>query len=604
MTVPNSAESPNLTTARTALVLGFLVLALSCRCVLAAEGRVEVRISGIEDALRDNIHAFLSITELEPDASLLGFGSGEMAQHDEREVRRLHRRAAAEIRRALQPFGYYRPHIDTSLTFADGRWLAEYDIDPGPPVIVRGLDIRVTGPASDEAALRHALDEIRLEKGQRLEHQVYETTKKNLIDTAFANGYIDARFQRAEMRVSVSRQRADIVLLLDSGPQYLFGPIEIEQAILDPDFVARYVDVQPGTPFDARKLLDLQLALSDSGYFGHVEVRIDRDRAEDYRIPITVQTEPAKPRRYGIGGGYGTDTGPRVSLAAEFRRINRRGHSILAEVRASQIKNTLGLHYRIPIKNVATDKLVFSGTRESGQVSDDGDTDRTVLGVSENTRWRTYHRRLYLNFQRESFDIGEDDDNVTYLIPGASLSRLKSDNVLAPRRGYSWTVDLRGSAGKWLSETSFARGEAAARMVLPVGERSRLLLRGQAGTAAVEDFSVLPTSERFFAGGDQSVRGYAYESIGPRDNSGDVVGGRHLMAGSVELDRLFVGNFGAAIFVDSGDAFNGNSPDFKTGAGVGFRWRSPVGMLRVDLAHPFNDSDDDLRLHISIGPDL
>lgn len=573
---------------------------------LAVDTRVEVKISGVENELLDNVRAFLSIAELEPEKSLLPLPlpGTKTPEHTDSEVRRLHRRAEKEIRQALQPFGYYEPIVTSSLTRIDDRWIAEYRIATGPPVVLQAIDIRVEGPGREEASIKKVLETIELETGQRLEHARYETAKKDLLDAALAAGYLDARYTRSELRVSQLHKRADIVLILDTGAQYFFGDINIEQDILRPELVARYVKLRPGTPFDARLLLDLQLALSDSGYFSRVEVRVDRKRAVDFRIPVTVETEPAKPRRYGIGAGFGTDTGPRLSLAAEFRRLNRRGHSILTELRTSRIKNSIGLQYHVPIKNVSTDRLLFSAKRESEQVGDDGKSNRTKLGISQNTRWKNYQRRLYINYQKENFDIGDDDDSVTYLIPGASLSRLRSGNLLWIRRGYSWSADLRGSAGQWLSETSFLRGEVAARVVLPLGPRSRLLLRGRAGSTGVEDFSRLPTSERFFAGGDQSVRGYGYQRIGPEDDSGDVVGGRNLLVGSVELDRLFIGNFGAAVFVDSGDAFDSGSPDFKTGAGAGFRWRSPVGMLRIDLAHPFTDTGNNFRLHISIGMDL
>lgn len=583
-----------------------LFLAILTGAVSASEVAVKVDVSGIDGEILKNVRSFLSITGLEPKKRLvpLPLPGGKMPLVTADEVRRLHQRAEQEIREALQPFGYYEPNISSSLKREDDRWIARYEIVPGPAVVVGTVDIRIQGPGQDEAALKTALEAIAISSGQRLEHSGYETAKKSLLDTALASGYLDARYTQSELRVSVVNKRADISLVLETGKQYFYGDINIEQDILAPEFVARYVKLESGTPFDARKLLDLHIALSDSGYFRRVEVRIDREQAENYRIPVTVETEPAKPRRYGAGVGFSTDTGPRLSLAAEFRRINRRGHSIMTELRASQVKNEIGLQYRIPIKNVATDQLVFSGKGQSEEVGDDGNSDSITLGISQNTEWKSYHRRLYINFLQENFDIGEDDKRVTYLIPGASLSRLKSDSLFYPRRGFSWTVDLRGSPGQLLSDTSFLRGEAVARAVWPLGERSRLLLRGTAGGTSAGDFSVLPTGERFFAGGDQSVRGYDYQTLGPVDDTGEVVGGRHLLAGSIEIDRLIHDNFGAAVFVDSGNAFNDSTPDLKTGVGAGFRWRSPIGMLRIDLAHPLDDSDDNLRLHISIGPDL
>jgi translocation and assembly module TamA len=592
---------------RTACLL--LLAGLFWISVASAQDRLSVEITGIEGDLLKNVHAFLSIAQLQPERGLLpvplpGLEAKEAKAFSDSDVRRLHKRAVTEIRQALQPYGYYAPTVEASLEKVKGEWHARYHIDPGPATLVRQIDIKVEGPGKGDAGIQQALAAVSLRAKKRLIHSQYDDAKKALLAAATSAGYLDARFVRSEMRVAPAEQQADIALAMDTGPRYFFGPITVRQEVLAPDFVARFVKAQPGEPFDTKKLLAAQLALSDSGYFQRVEVQIQREDTHDFRIPVVIETDPNKPRRYATGLGFGTDTGPRLSLAAEFRRINRRGHSILTDVRFSKIKNAFSVQYKIPVKNVETDRLVFSGTAESEDVSADGNTTRYTLGASLNDLWGPFQRRLYINFQHENFSIGEDDDTVDYLIPGASLSQLRADDALFPRRGYSWSADVRGSAQTLLSETSFVRSEAAIRLVLPLGERARLVSRGQIGGIAVEDFSKLPLTERFFAGGDQSVRGYAYQRLGPTDDSGEVVGGRYLSVVSAEVDYLFIGNFGAAVFVDAGNADDNFPPDLYTGAGIGFRWRSPVGMLRVDFAHPFTDSDDKFRIHISIGPTL
>ena len=121
----------------------------------------------------------------------------------------------------------------------------------------------------------------------------------------------------------------------------------------------------------------------------------------------------------------------------------------------------------------------------------------------------------------------------------------------------------------------------------------------------MQDFSKLPPQLRFFAGGDRSIRGYAYQAIGPRNSYGLVVGGKRLLVGSATIEHYFTRDWGMAAFVDSGDAFNGTDFHARTGAGVGLRWRSPVGMVRVDVGVPINDPYyHGAQLHIVIGPDL
>jgi len=574
---------------------------------LLAQPHVELDISGLDKAMEENVRAHLGIARLVPQNGLIPFLPFEQDEPamaiTESNVRRLHRQATEEIGQALQPFGYYEPEVEAKLTRDGDTWRALYQVDTGPPTRIELVDIQISGAGQAHASILEARQTSHLQTGKRLLHSDYEATKQALLEAALAAGYLDARYQRAELRILKAQHIAQVQLLLDTGPRYFFGPVSIEQDILDPDFVQQFVHIEQGAPFNTDALLELQLALSDSGYFNRVEVDIRRAAAADFHVPVVITTEPAKTRRYGIGLGYGTDTGPRLSLATEFRRVNRRGHSVLADLRLSQILQSVGVQYKIPIGNVVSDRLIFSSQVVSETIADGGSSDRYTLGVSHNKAWGAMQRRLYINYQHEDFSLGEDDHSVNFFIPGFTLSQLSADDILFPRRGYTWSVDLRGASGL-ISDTAFARIDLAGKRVFPLGERGRLLLRSQLGAMSVQDFNLLPTSERFFTGGDQSVRGYDYQTLAPEDESGDVVGGHYLGVGSIELDYLFVGNFGAALFVDSGNAADDFLPSLKTGAGIGFRWRSPVGMLRIDIAHPFDDPDNNYRLHITIGPAL
>jgi len=586
------------------ITLGLALLVIST----ARGGQViELEITGVDGPVLDNVRSHLGIARHAPGTDLLSLplpgkqppekplGAGE--------IRRLHRRADREIRQALQPFGYYEPVIDARLEQRGEVWAASYHIDPGAATLIHSVDISVTGEGETDPALQPALSAARLQAGRQLQHSDYTATKESLLKAALAAGYLDARYLAAELRILPADRQARITLRLDTGARYYFGPVSIRQEILDPGFVQRYVHFREGDPFDTDQLLRLQLALGDSGYFSQVEVQIQRDAAVERHIPVIIMTTPVKPRRYAYGLGFGTDTGPRVSLGTEFRRINDRGHSVLADLRASSIARSVGLLYRIPVGNLVSDRLVYKASADFEDVADKGSTDLYTLGINYNIEWGPLQRRLYLNYQYEDFSLGEESNTTQNLIPGVTLSQLRADDVLFPRQGFSWSMDLRGAAGV-ISDTRFLRAQSSGRYVYPLGRKGRLLARGQLGATTVDDFAKLPATERFFAGGDQSVRGYDYQQLGPTDDSGDVVGGRYLAVGSLELDYLFFGNFGAAVFVDTGNADESFFPSLKTGAGAGLRWRSPVGMLRLDVAHPFDDEDDNYRIHISIGPEL
>jgi translocation and assembly module TamA len=587
------------------LLSAALLLCLFYLPLAIARQTLELEISGVDGVLLDNVRAHLGLSQYVsamPGLPLPGMKAPpELPGIDE--IRRLHRRAEKDIRAALQPYGYYEPVIESSLEQRGEQWIARYRIDPGLPVLIRTVDIEISGAGAAAPELARVRESTRLRTGDRLQHPYYDDTREQLIQAALEAGYLDARYLKSELRVTPAAQRADAVLHLDTGPRFYFGPVTVEQDILKPEFVSRYVRISEGAPFDTGKLLDLQLALGDSGYFDRVELDVRRAETRDQHVPVIVHTSPGPHTRYTVGLGFGTDTGPRVSLGAFYPRINRRGHGLKSELRLSPVQQNAVVNYTIPIRNLVSDRLVFSGEWENAEVADTGTTRSYKLGVSQNVSLGALQRRLYINYLHDSFELGTENNTVNFLIPGVGFSKLKSDNVLFPRRGYSWNADLRGSPGL-ISATRYVRTEASLRGVYPLGSKGRLIGRGQLGYTTVVDFDKLPASERFFAGGDQSVRGYAYQNLAPVDSSGEVVGGQYLAVGGVEADYLFIGNFGAAVFLDAGNADDSFPPQPKLGAGVGFRWRSPVGMLRVDLAHPFDDPDNNFRLHISIGPDL
>jgi translocation and assembly module TamA len=576
--------------------------------VAVAEPSIELDISGVEGPLLDNVRAHLSLSQyvrngLPLPLPLIG-GKTPPKLPSADQIRSLHRRAVKEIQAALQPYGYYDPVIESSLEQRGERWIAHFRIDHGKPVLIEAVDVAVTGAGQGESAIKAQLARVPLHIGSRLIHPDYDAFRAGLLRVALDAGYLDARYTKSDLRVYPEGHRAGVVLHLDTGPRYYFGPVTIEQDILAPDFVSRYVTFHQGEPFDTARLLKLQLALGDSGYFDQVELDARREQAQDSQVPVVVHTMPAVHTRYKLGLGYGTDTGPRVSLGADYLRLNRYGHGLNSNLRVSPYEQTATVNYTIPIRNLVTDRLVIGGSVDnSTDIAQGGNSRSYKFGVSQNVSLGSIQRNLYINYLHESFVLGSESDTVDFVIPGVSLSQLKSDNVLFPRRGYSWSVDLHGAPGV-ISATRFARVDAALRGVYPVSDHARLIGRTELGATTVEDFSSLPASERFFAGGDQSVRGYDYQTLAPLDSTGAVVGGRYLAVASLELDYLFAGNFGAAVFVDTGNAGDHFLPQPKTGAGIGFRWRSPVGMLRIDLAHPFDDPDSSYRIHISIGPAL
>jgi translocation and assembly module TamA len=554
-----------------------------------ARADLEVTLSGVDGEERANIEARLTILNYANE-------DGE----DEAEIRRLHRRAEADIRSALEAYGYYGPSVKARLTGKGRDWVAAYRIEPGEPTLLGTVTLEVTGDGREFPALTQVVGDTGLRSGRRLLHAAYEGTKTALARAAFDNGFLDARFTAHALRVDPEARSADVELRLDTGPRYYFGEVDVQQEGLEPEFVRRYVPITPGDPFEPVKLVQAQFALSDLGYFGSVEVQPHRERAVDRRVPITITTTPRAPRRYDVTAGYGTDTGARMGLGAEFRRLTLSGHRLRTDLRVSEIKNSIGADYRVPLGTRAGENLGFATAYTDEKVGD-GFSRAYDLAVTLSRTPGDWQRQLYVKHRYEQ-SLAPDTGlaSTRLLLPGMTLIRGELDDAIHARVGWSLFTDVHGGLEGALSDVTFVQGRALLRGVLPLGQRGRLLMRGEFGATQVEDFSALPPSQRFYAGGDQSVRGYSYQSLGPTDVDGKVLGGEYLNTASVEAEFRIWGNWGAAVFADAGGVGDEASPDLSLGVGAGVRYRAPVGTLQVDLAHPLDGDERGVRPHIGI----
>ncbi len=581
-------------------ILATLLSAFIAPSQLYANDRLKVVIEGIDGKSLENIKNTLSIIREEKETPA--------EQLSDSAIKRSYAQANEQIKQALRPFGYYQPDIQASLNQKEKRWIARFKIQYGIQTQIRNISVEIRGPGKLEADIQTLLEKPTIQIGDALNHQSYADYKQSLYDTLFDKGYIDARYEKSEIRVDIKNSQADIILILESGEQYFFGEIDIQQSVIEPEKIAQIVTIDQDTPFNTDRLLQLQLKLSDTGYFANTEIKIEREQKAQQRIPVTIITTPSKKLKYSTSLGYGTDTGARVGLSVLNRRVNKKGHRLQYSIQLSQVESNIAAQYIIPIGNINTEYIdVFTNANQ--EIVNDIEATQYSIGTSINqNRWHG-RRRLSLTLLQEQFSF--DDENsqtANLLIPGLVYNYKKADDTLFSRRGYSFTADIHGGIESSISETSFFHSRISARSVYPLNSKTRLLNRLELGAIFTDEFEELPPSERFFTGGSQSVRGYAYKDIGQRNNVDNNIGGEYLLAGSIEVDYLAWGNFGFALFYDFGDAASESTISLKTAAGLGFRYRSAIGMVRVDLAHPFDDIADedkkDVRLHISIGPDL
>jgi len=579
--------------------LALPVLALRPACLLlsfwlagaASADVLKIEIDGVKGELKRNLVAHLAAVQGE-----------ELDKLSSGRIRAMHRRAPAALEEALQALGYYEARIEPSLTQERESWRAHYSVRTGEPVRIRTLTIDLVGDAARDEAFADRVEKFPLAVGDRLVHARWEDGKRALERLLADRGYFDARVVKAEVRVRQAQRSARAVLAINSGPRYLFGEVLWPKTRLAPTFLSRYVSITPGTPFNAREMLAFQSRLTDSNYFGSVLVEPRTDLAEDERVPLEVELEMRPARRYSIGAGYGTDTGPRARASWQRPWVNKRGHRAEADLRLSQVQSTLSGLYSMPSAKLWTDSVDLT-TELSNEDTEAKKSLKLRVGAAHLTNRLGWREAIGLEYEVESYDVAETGEIAGLLVPSARWTRTWSDDPIYTRNGLRLTLGLRGAHSAILSSTSFAQVRLDAKYVRALGN-TRLILRSEFGAVAAADFDKLPAGERFFAGGDNSLRGFDYQTLGPRTDKGDVEGGQFLMLGSVEVEQKVVGNWSAAAFTDFGNALNDLADPIACGVGLGVRWLSPVGLVRVDLANGVSDPDFPWRVHVSVGPDL
>jgi translocation and assembly module TamA len=407
----------------------------------------------------------------------------------------------------------------------------------------------------------------------------------------------------SEVRVDLASYTATIAVHYETGPRYLFGPTIFRQDALNPSLLRGFVTWHEGEPLNSNELLSLQNALAETPYFSRVEVAPDREDAVGVEVPILVNLLPSKPWRFRFGIGYGTDTGPRGTLDAQFRRINRSGHRAELNVIGSSLEQSATGKYIIPGAYPRTDALTFTAGYARLQPTT-YNTQSAFAGadysLAVGKRWR---ESFFLSFARDVFTVGLDAGTSRLLTPGVNSTLVVADDRIDTRNGYRVQVRVTGASSAVGSTASFGQILASGKRIFSLTHSDRFIARADIGWMTTPDFHALPPRVRFFAGGDVSVRGYKYQSIGETDAAGNVIGGKTLETASLEFEHRFLPKWGGAVFFDAGNALNSFTSTLKKGAGVGVRWISPIGPVRLDGAYAL-DSPRGFRVHVNIGPDL
>ena len=571
-----------------------LLLALLPAASGAAE-TIRIVIEGVDRALADNVRSYLSLTRY-----------AERTDLTDTQVRRLADRAVDEAADALRPFGYYDPQVRSRTVRDDATWIVRLRIKPGEPVLLAGVAIEVTGAGSEDGNLAQVIDASTVRSGARLDHPAWEKLKTDLLRTAIENGYLDARLVTHVLEVDPPRRVADARLTLDTGGLYRFGKVTIEQDAINPEFLQGFVRFTEGKPFSGALVRSTQFALEDSYYFSSVTITPGERDPATLTVPITIHADRIKRDRYAASFGFGTDTGPRGQFSWDRRLVNDAGHRWRLQTTLSKVLQDLTFSYIIPVGDPALEKVEISTGYINQQLGGlDSERYELVAGLTQSLgEWQ---RVLFAQVSQEITRFpGNEDTRSLLLIPGISFATQPPNFLTGWVRDQAYYFELSGSPATLGSDASYLRFYARGERVWSIQGPWFLRLRGELGTSWVDDFSELPGSQRFFAGGDRSVRGFALDSLSPKDpnatsgNGNKGIGGQHKLVGSIELERDLPHDLRGAVFFDTGNAFDDWGTPLEYSVGVGIRIRLPMLLIGIDVAQALSEPDKKPRLHLNI----
>ncbi|OQK44648.1 hypothetical protein XM75_c21214 [Vibrio vulnificus] len=502
------------------------------------------------------------------------------------------------VRSALNPYGYYHSKLSVQREPND---LIVLDVELGEVVLVAKSNIVVSGEASNDEDFLGLVNQAQLKQGQPLLHSEYDTLKRNLTSLAQKKGYLDGRFIESSLEVIPSMNQANVNLHFSSGSRYQFGSLSVPTSGIEPARIEIMRTFERGDDFDTLKLNQYQANLSETNWFRSVIVKADFDGiSNNLEVPIEVIAEPNARNIVQVGGGYSTDLGLRASLNWTKPWYNTRGHSFETQAYASKAEQSLLLGYKIPTQNVLTD---YYGIQFESKHVDYRDTSSFSNDLSFEKHWQLdsdWQSTMHVRYLQERYQQASENNDSQMLLPGVTFSLLdrKNDQLeIKHRHVYS----LEYSDPNFFSDSRLLRIEGNSVLSWDISEKHKFHFRSNVGINVADALSDIPSSLRFFAGGDGNLRGYGYESISPRDENGDLTGARYMFTAGLEYQYQVYHQLWLGAFYDVGDAFN-DSVDWKNGTGLSLIWNSKYVPVKVDFAYGLDaPQGDQFRVHFSLG---
>ncbi|EMW3562400.1 autotransporter assembly complex protein TamA [Proteus mirabilis] len=572
------------------------VLCLSSITSFAYGANLRLKVEGLEGQLEKNVRVQLSnITteEVAPDG-------------------RFRARVEKAIKEGLRPLGYYQPTVTFSYqeNTPPTRPVLTAKVELGIPVLLKGVNIVLEGGAKTDEQYAKVIKENTPPLDSVLNHAEYEKLKGSLTGLAIRRGYFDADMEKSQLGVSLDNHASYWDFVFNSGERYRFGKVNYTGSQIREDYLQNIVPFKEGEYYSSEDLAEFNRRLAATGWFNSAVVtpNIAKARSEgNYLLPMDAVVTPRSRNYMELGGGFATDVGPRLNMQWDKPWINFRGHSLTSNMSISKPEQSIGANYKIPLKVNPLEQ--YYGIQGGYKRTDLNDTrsDTTTLNVSRNWDMSTgWQYSINTRWSLSHFTQGDVTNTTMLLYPGANASRVRQRGGMMPYWGDSQRYSVDYSNKIWGSDVEFLALQAQQVWIRTPWEGHRFVVRGTFGWIETNQFEKVPPELRFFAGGDRSIRGYKYQSISPEDSKGKLTGASRMLTGSAEYQYNVTGNWWGAVFVDSGEAVNDfTKSDFKTGAGAGVRWASPVGPVKFDLAVPVNSGEErKLQFYIGLGAEL
>lgn len=582
-----------------AKVLLCVQLCLLCTTSLAQDS-ITYDVQGVEDGkLRNNIRLHLSGLDVEKALLTDPYWQDEVAE---------------AVTTAVQPYGFY--NSETKVRIQEGDKVT-VTVALNAPLTINKVTREIIGAGREDKAFRERFNSLKLKEGDVLNQTIYESFKSSMFNYALSNGYFDYFWQATRLDLVRDEKQANVLLIAQSGPQYKFGELKFVGDDKAKAIIERLKPFKTGDAYSSSVLGDFNRRLNQSGYFNRVIARPVVSDAEGLLVPVEVSLQHRPTDAFNVSVGAATDTGPRVRLGWERPWVNDKGHSVSSDIFISEPEQSVTADYRIPMKNITRDYAsIEAGYQFIEYANTSFESETLSLSAHRYTQqdgspWQHDYSVTYL---RETYDQGDLDTNTTSLVlPGYSLTYRDKDDELNIGDGtYVQVLAQYGKEG-FGSDIDYAKTAVEGMLIRTFANKHRITLRGEIGAIKTNSFDDVPASLRFYAGGDQSVRGFKFRDLSPKADvinpeTGELdlesIGGKYLVTSSIEYAYSIADNWRIAAFVDAGKAANDISDSLAYGIGPGVHWLSPIGPVRLYLARGLSKQGNDWRIHIILGPEL